>query len=221
MAAQRPGGVQAVRPKRERLSPSARQERLLDAAALIVESEGTAAITMERIGEVAGSSRTLAYAHFRSRAALLLCLFERERAVYSELHRRRLGAAATFEERMRASLSAYLDSIVERGVLFVRLMSEPSIEAEVEAIRLGGLRRSAEYWTELAVGNGVDRTSAEVLVAMQLASAEAVGRLVARHPERRVELEEEYIRFALAASRAARTTAAARTAQATVAPNES
>jgi hypothetical protein len=69
------------------------------------------------------------------------------------------------------------------------------------------------------VGNGVDRTSAEVLVAMQLASAEAVGRLVARHPERRTELEEEYIRFALAASRAARRRVAT-AAQPTVAPNE-
>jgi len=206
MAAGREGGAAgaATRSKRERLTPSVRRERLLDAAALIVENEGTSAITMERIGEVAGSSRTLAYAHFRSRAALLLSLFERERAVYSELHRRRLDAATSFEDRMRASISAYLDSIVERGVLFVRLMSEPSIEAEVEVIRLGGLRRSADYWTDLAVANGVDRDSAGVLVAMQLAAAEAVGRMVARHPERRAVLEDEYLRFALAAARAAR-----------------
>jgi AcrR family transcriptional regulator len=198
------GGVVAPRPKRERLSPELRQQRLLDAAALIIETEGVAAITMERLGEVAGSSRTLAYAHFRSRAALLLCLYERERAVYSGLHRRRLAVATTFEDRMRAAMSAYLDSIVERGVLFVRLMSEPSIEAEVEAIRLGGLRRTVDYWTDLAVVGGMSRSSAEVLITMQLAAAEAVGRMVARAPERRTELEDDYLRFALAAARAAR-----------------
>ncbi len=47
------------------------------------------------------------------------------------------------------------------------------------------------------------RGSAEVLVTMQLAAAEAVGRFVARHPERRSELEDEYLRFALATARAA------------------
>jgi AcrR family transcriptional regulator len=198
------GGATAAPPKRERLSPSVRQQRLLDAAALIIETEGTSAITMERLGEVAGSSRTLAYAHFRSRAALLLCLYERERAVYIGIHRQRLAAAATFEDRMRAAMSAYLDAIVERGALFVRLMSEPSIEAEVEVIRLSGLRRTAAYWTHLAVANGMAPHSAEVLVTMQLAAAEAVGRLVARYPERRAELEDEYVRFALSAARAAR-----------------
>ena len=200
------GGADLVapRPKRERLSPVARQQRLLDAAALIIETEGTAAITMERLGEVAGSSRTLAYSHFRSRAALLLCLYERELEVYVDLYGRRMAAATSFEDRMRASMSAYLDAIVERGVLFVRLMSEPSIESEVEAIRQTGLRRTAAYWIHLAVGNGMGQRSAEVLVAMQLAGAQAVGRMVARHPERRAELEEEYVRFALSAARAAR-----------------
>jgi AcrR family transcriptional regulator len=199
----RAGGLVVAQPKRERLSPSVRQQRLLDGAALIIETEGTSAITMERLGEVAGSSRTLAYAHFRSRAALLLCLYERERAVYVGLHRQRLAAAVTFEDRMRAAMSAYLDAIVERGALFVRLMSEPSIEAEVEAIRLAGHRRTAAYWTHLAVANGMAPRSAEVLVTMQLAAAEAVGRLVARHPERRIELENEYVHFALSAARAA------------------
>jgi AcrR family transcriptional regulator len=198
-------GTDSSRPKRERLSPDVRQERLLDAAAQIIETEGVAAITMERLGEVAGSSRTLAYSHFRSRGALLLALYERETAVYNELYRRRLETAATFEDRMRASISAYLDSICERGVLFVRLMSEPSIEADVEAIRQQGLRRSSNYWIELSASNGVPREAAEVVVTMQLAAAGAVGRMVARHPERRAELEDHYMTFALAVARAART----------------
>ncbi len=192
------------RPKRERLSPDARQERLLDAAAQIIETEGVAAITMERLGEVAGSSRTLAYSHFRSRGALLLALYEREVAVYNHLYQRRLETAATLEDRMRASISAYLDSICERGVLFVRLMSEPSIEADVEAIRQQRLRRSVDYWADLSAANGTSRAAAEVAVTMQIAAAGAVGRLVAHHPERRAEIEEHYMTFALAAARAAR-----------------
>jgi TetR/AcrR family transcriptional regulator, fatty acid biosynthesis regulator len=198
------------RAKRERLHPDVRQERLLDAAAQIIETEGVSAITMERLGEVAGSSRTLAYSHFRSRGALLLSLYEREAAVYRELYERRLSTAATFEDRMRASISAYLDSICERGVLFVRLMSEPSIETDVEAIRQQRLRRSSSYWVDLAVANGVPQSAAEVVVTMQLAAAGAVGRLVARHPERRDELQEHYMTFALAVAKAARASAADR-----------
>ncbi len=136
---------------------SSASERLLDAAALIIETEGTAAITMERLGEVAGSSRTLAYVHFRSRAALLVCLYERERAVYIELHRQRLAAAVSSRTACGRRSRPTSTSIVERGVLFVRLMSEPSIEAEVEAIRLGGLQRSTRYWTAQAVANGMAR----------------------------------------------------------------
>ena len=66
---------------RPRLTRNARRDQLLDAAAVLIVSEGIPALTMERLAVRAGVSKALPYSHF-----------ERSEDVLAELYRRETGA---------------------------------------------------------------------------------------------------------------------------------
>jgi TetR/AcrR family transcriptional regulator, fatty acid biosynthesis regulator len=112
---------------RTRLAPEARIATILDHTATIVASEGVAAVTMEKVGNAAGISKSLVYSYFPSITDLLKKLLNRE---LKALRRRQMKAsdgAETFEQLVRAVTREYLHHIEERGILIYRLQSEPSV----------------------------------------------------------------------------------------------
>lgn len=62
------------RPRR-RLSREERQRQLLDVAWQIVREEGTDALTLGRVAELAGVTKPVVYDHFKTRGGLLAVLF--------------------------------------------------------------------------------------------------------------------------------------------------
>lgn len=54
-----------------------RRRQLLDVTASLLATEGTRAVTMERVAEVAGVSKALPYAHFANAEELLVALYQR------------------------------------------------------------------------------------------------------------------------------------------------
>ncbi len=112
---------------RTRLAPEERIAIILDHTATIVASEGVAAVTMEKVGNAAGISKSLVYSYFPSTTDLLKKLLNRE---LKALRRRQMEAsdnANTFEQLVRAVTREYLLHIEERGILIYRLQSEPSV----------------------------------------------------------------------------------------------
>ncbi len=110
-------GTADQRRGRTRLSAEARRTHLLDTAAEIVLTRGFEALTMEAVGQEAGTSKTLGYAYFANVDDLVLSLYQRE---LSDLFRRVAEAtetADTFRDKLTAAVHAYFDVVAERGIL--------------------------------------------------------------------------------------------------------
>lgn len=65
------------RKRSPRMSRRDRRRQLLDVTAALLASEGTRAVTMERVAELAGVSKALPYAHFANADELLVAVYQR------------------------------------------------------------------------------------------------------------------------------------------------
>lgn len=109
---------------RRRLTPEARRDELLDAAAqLALDAGDPGAATLERIAEAAGCSRNLAYRYFPNHTALLEALAEREgRAVRARFEL--VPADGPFDVWFDHVVAAYLDLAEARGRLLFMLFEQ-------------------------------------------------------------------------------------------------
>jgi TetR/AcrR family transcriptional regulator, fatty acid biosynthesis regulator len=114
---------------RTRLSPELRKEMILDHAAKFIATEGVSALSMERLGQEAGVSKSLIYAYYPSMTDLLQTLLKREYAVLRQQQLIAADSAETFEQLVRRITRSYLAYIEERGLLLERLMAEPAVAA--------------------------------------------------------------------------------------------
>lgn len=89
---------------RRRMSGDARREQLLDACAVIVDTDGFDAVTIDGIASACGVSRTVVYQHFGSLDGMLDALVERSS--------RRAGA--TFAAASSSSGSPSLRSVMRQ-----------------------------------------------------------------------------------------------------------
>ncbi len=134
---------------RTRMSPKARIAEILDHCAIIVSTEGVAAVTMERVGKAAGISKSLVYSYFPSTTELLKKLLYRE---LRELRRKQTIAAenaSSFDQMVRAVTREYLQHIDDRGVLIYRLQSEPSVSVGHQGITDYSRETSVKYLAEI------------------------------------------------------------------------
>lgn len=113
--------------KRTRLSPDVRKELILDHVAEVVANEGVSAVSMERIGKVAGISKSLVYAYFPTMKELLQMLLKREYRRLRTLQDAAAQSAETFEQLVRRITTTYLGYMEERGLILERLTAEPSL----------------------------------------------------------------------------------------------
>ena len=100
---------------------------ILDSASALIAQKGTADLSLEAIGEVAGVSKTLMYRYFGSLVELLTQLLNRE---YRHLRSEQLKAAeeaTTYEDLVRRVTRAYLTYIEERGLIVERMQAYPNI----------------------------------------------------------------------------------------------
>ena len=100
---------------------------ILDKTAEIIASEGLSNLSMEKIGQHAGVSRSLVYNYFDSQAELLKELLRRE---LKTLRMRQFAAAEgakTFEDLVRSVTHEYLSYIDKRGLIIEQLQSDPGI----------------------------------------------------------------------------------------------
>ena len=143
-----------ARSARRRLSPEARQARLLQVAAGIVVREGLTSVSMQRVADEAGVSKGLVYNYFPSCQALLYQLLRSETTA---IHEKQVAAArgvTDFVELLRVVTRVYLRHVAEHGHLLRPLMAEPSLMAELErehrtarprAVRLFSRLMHAQY----------------------------------------------------------------------------
>jgi AcrR family transcriptional regulator len=121
----------------QRLEPASerRRQQLIRAAAFLIETEGTDALRIPRVAELAGCARTLVYRYFPSREDLFVAVIEE---FYENLGRRLSPNAAaagmrslTDREAAQPLLEAIWDSITEVGAAGLILYASPRLGAEL------------------------------------------------------------------------------------------
>lgn len=125
-----------AKPAGGRLPRDERRAQLLEAAAAIVRTEGTDALTLARVAEAAGVTKPIAYAHFGTRAGLLIALYRHFDARQAEAVRAALETSArTLEDAVGILASAYVDCVLGSGKEFGAIAAALSATEEMDAFR--------------------------------------------------------------------------------------
>ncbi len=186
--------VQARRPRprrQPRITAEARRKHLLDVAHGLCEQHGTAAVTIERLAETAGVSRTLVYQHFTSSADVLLNLLQREREWLQADIDKGLSQASTFEEKLRAVIRPFLYARRERGASVLHAFLAESNADIVATSASEWLERWGRFWVDEAVATfGIDPGVARDAVVVYRGAFFATQRMVWRDDADPDRLEE-------------------------------
>ncbi len=152
-----------------RLTAAQRKQQFLDVAAQIVVEQGADAVTMEAVAARAGVSKALSYRYFSNAGALLLELFEREVVDLDVQIREAVGAADTFEDKIRASFFGWGAELGERGRLLGRLWQVSVSTGPLLEARRRRDRQVYEFWgrvieDEYHLPTPIAETAAAILV---------------------------------------------------------
>ena len=181
---------------RRRLSREDRLRQLLDVAWQLVRDEGTEALTLGRLAELAGVTKPVVYDHFATRAGLLAALYQdfdaRQDRVFSE---RIEASGATLEDRAWVIAASYVECVLLQGReipgVIAALSSSPELESlkrEYEVIFLDKCRAALSPF---------GRVSQAGLRAM-LGAAEALSQAAASGEISREEAQQELLETILA-----------------------
>ncbi len=189
----------ATEPVGPRLTPDDRRRHLLDVARSIVESDGAAALTMDTLARAAGVSRALAYTYFENRSGLLQALWNEVAALWNVEPMPPVDELITetpprqlFEDRLVANTRWYFDQIEQGGLLFYRLVSEPSLDTSVEVLRKRVQRDNVAWWARLLETMGIDSQRALVYSSLLNGTSEITWELIARGLADRAVIEEVF-----------------------------
>ncbi|MBT1265238.1 TetR/AcrR family transcriptional regulator [Pseudomonas sp. SDT2931_S440] len=133
---------------RRRLSRDDRLRQLLDVAWQLVREEGTDALTLGHLAELAGVTKPVVYDHFGDRAGLLAALYEDFDARQNQVFAAAIEASEpTLDDRAWVIASCYVDCVLLQGReipgVIAALAGSPELETikrEYDAIFLGKCR---------------------------------------------------------------------------------
>jgi AcrR family transcriptional regulator len=174
--------VRAGRTRRDRtrLSPEARQDQLMAAAAAVITDEGLHAATMKRVARDTGLSEAQAHNLFPRRADLLVALARRELAAMNDERQAEVERGQDNLTRVTLSTLAYLRQVEARGVLIQRLLNSPEVRAGLRAEREAQSGYSRRRMTErLTTRYGVEADLARGATVVLTAVCLRAGRLLA------------------------------------------
>lgn len=98
------------------MSKAERRLQLLGAAFDLIHTDGTAALTLFRLAEVAGVTRPVVYEHFGTREGLLLAMYQRFDEVLGHAIDDVLARDATsLRDAARGVARTYIEAVVEAG----------------------------------------------------------------------------------------------------------
>src|SRR5436190_24315145 len=160
-----PTSAGGVRPARRRRSDGARSRAaILHEAARLATVDGLDGLSLARLADAVGMSKSGLFAHFGSKEELQLATVETATAIYEEQVIGPARATATGVPRLRAYVEGFLDHVEEGvfpgGCFFVSAVSE--LDAHPGPVRDGAMAFS-QRWLGL--------------LAEEVAAAQAAGEL--------------------------------------------
>jgi AcrR family transcriptional regulator len=128
-----------IRPRGGRLPRQARRAQLLDAAQQVFVAVGYHAAAMDDIADRAGVSKPVLYQHFPSKLELYLALLDASCDALVDAVRTALASTHDNQERVAATMDAYLDFVGNEGGAFrlvfeSDLTSEPAVRERVDKV---------------------------------------------------------------------------------------
>lgn len=179
---------------RRRLSREDRLRQLLDVAWQLVRDEGTDALTLGRLAELAGVTKPVVYDHFATRAGLLAALYADFDARQDQVFANAIATSnATLEDRAWVIASSYVDCVLLQGReipgVVAALSGSPELEAskrEYEAIFLDKCRDALSPFTN---GGSISQAGLRAM----LGAAEALSHAAANGEISREEAQQELL----------------------------
>ncbi|OYU69184.1 MAG: hypothetical protein CFE28_03715 [Alphaproteobacteria bacterium PA2] len=169
-----------IEQKRTRLSPQARAEQILEQAADLIQREGLAAVTMERLARDSGISKGLVYNYFPSRDALLTALLQREQDQLRDRGMAEALKAQTLEALVEGTTRIYLEQTHARGAVILPLLEDPSVARLMEHSRREERDQTIRYFVRAVRREyGLDLVTAITAVDTLMNLTGAMGRQVA------------------------------------------
>src|SRR5690349_10701002 len=139
-------------PRRRRSDGERSRAAILREAARLATVEGLDGLSLARLADAVGMSKSGLFAHFGSKEELQLATIEAASAIFEELVVEPAGEAAAGLPRLRAYIAGFLDHVEEGvfpgGCFFVSAMGE--LDARPGPVRDGALAFS-RHWLALLV----------------------------------------------------------------------
>ncbi len=121
---------------RRRLTREARARQLLEAARSLITEEGTDALTLGRLAEVAGVTKPVVYDHFGSRNGLLAALYQDYDVRQTELFDLAISdAAPNLQAKAQAFAEAYVRCVMSQGREIQGVLDALSGSPELAAVK--------------------------------------------------------------------------------------
>jgi AcrR family transcriptional regulator len=152
MAAHSSVGSAAGTPRRRRSDGERSRAAILREAARLATVEGLDGLSLARLADAVGMSKSGLFAHFGSKEELQLATVEAASAIFEELVIEPAGEATAGLPRLRAYVEGFLDHVEESvfpgGCFFVSAMSE--LDTRPGPVRDGAMAFSERWLTLLA-----------------------------------------------------------------------
>lgn len=169
-------------PSRRRLPREARTRQLLEASWTLIRDEGTDALTLGRLAEVAGITKPVVYDHFGTRNGLLAALYEDYDIRQTALFDAAVAAAKpNVQDKARVIASAYVDCVLTQGReiqgVLAALSGSPELAAVKRQYQEAFIRKCAGIFAPFAGPEGVSTASLWAMLgaADALSDAAVVG----------------------------------------------
>jgi AcrR family transcriptional regulator len=179
-------GVGHELPKRLRLSREERLRQLLDVAWLLARREGTDALSLPRLSEMAAVTKPVVYDHFGTRNGLLIALYKDFDARQTAL----IDAAIadrepTLEGTARVIASAYVECVLAQGReisgVLAALAGSPELEAVKRDYQLAFIEKCRQTLADFVRPEGISQSASWAMLGAgdALAHAAVTGEVTA------------------------------------------
>ncbi|MBH3358365.1 TetR/AcrR family transcriptional regulator [Pseudomonas guariconensis] len=173
-------------PSRRRLPREARTRQLLEASWALIGDEGTDALTLGRLADVAGITKPVVYDHFGTRNGLLAALYEdydiRQTALFDAAV---ATAEPTLTDKARIFAAAYVDCVLTQGReiqgVLAALSGSPELAAVKRRYQKAFIQKCADVFAPFAGSAGLSSASLWAMLgaADGLSDAAVVGDITA------------------------------------------
>lgn len=127
-------------------------DKLVDAAAALLDAGGEAAVTLRAVAQAVGVSHNAPYRHFADRAALLGSVAERDFRTFSNAFDEIGRSDRTAIGKVTAALEAFITYGEEHPARYRLLFSDPDIASRGGSLETAAMETFAEFSALVAAG---------------------------------------------------------------------